>query len=70
MDQILVKNLFWNSITRGLGFKKAWKQLKMAIGNPSPLVVESQTIFYIKIWTIVMKYTDFQLIWRFKSMIF
>ena len=42
----------------------------MTFGNPSPLVVEFQTIFYTKIWTIVMKYTDFQLIWRFESMIF
>ena len=42
----------------------------MTFGNSSPLVVEFQTKFYIKIWTIVMKYTDFQLIWRFESMIF
>ena len=38
--------------------------------NPSPLVVEFQTKCYTKIWTIVMKYTDFQIIWRFESMIF
>ena len=42
----------------------------MTFGNPNPLVVEFQTKFYIKIWTIVMKYTDFPLIWRFESMIF
>ena len=33
-------------------------------------MVEFQTKFYIKILTIGMKYTDFQLIWRFESMIF
>ena len=42
----------------------------MTFGYPNPLVVEFQTKVYIKIWTIVMKYTDFQLIWRFESMIF
>ena len=47
--------------------------LQMTFGKPSPLVVEFQTKFYIKIWTIVIKYkyyTDFQLIWRFDSMVF
>ena len=48
---IRVRNLLvWNSTTRGLNTEK------MAFGNPSPLVVEFQTKFFIKIWTIVMKY--------------
>ena len=42
----------------------------MAFRNLSPLVIEFQTKFYIKISTILMKYIDFQLIWRFENMIF
>ena len=33
-------------------------------------MVDFKTKFYTKIWTIVMEYTDFQLIWRFETMIF
>ena len=41
---------------RGLRFLAALKQLKMAPGIPSPLVVEFQTQSYFKIWSIVMEY--------------
>ena len=61
----LFNNRLWFWIYRGL------KQLRIAcFGNPRPLVIEFQTKFYIKIWTILMKYIDFQLIWTFESMIF
>ena len=42
----------------------------MAYGNPSPLVVEFQTIFFFKIWFNVMKYVEAQAILRFGSTIF
>ena len=36
----------------------ASKQLKMALTNLSPLVVEFQTKFFFKIWSILMRYID------------
>ena len=35
----------WNSTTRGLGFTEDQKQLKVAFGNPSFLVVEFSNLF-------------------------
>ena len=36
----------------------AYKQLKMAFLNSSPLVVEFQTKFYFKVWALVFKYIE------------
>ena len=47
-----------------------YKQLKMAYGNPSPLVVEFETKFFFKIWFNVMIYVEAQAILRFESTIF
>ena len=58
MDQILNYNWVWNSTTRGLQFLAALKQLKIIPGIPSPLVVEFQTQFNFKIWSIVMEYIE------------
>ena len=41
----------------------------MDFGNPSPLVVECQTKFHFKIWSIVMIYVEIQAICRFGGMI-
>ena len=55
MDQNLKQNFDLNSATIGVGLAEASKLLKMASAIPTPLVVEFQSKFFFKFWSMVMQ---------------